>query len=126
MNTKNTLPAVALLLDSNRGVYIPQNFVTECMILAIDGFGWSGVTVEDIATLAMKDGDDNFVSPYDIEHYWETWGTVCNNATFTENGHVWRLYQDGDLWAICDELMTDEEKENFGFDVDEDDEEDEE
>ena len=44
-------------------------------------------------------------------------GEVLNYATFTENGNVWRLYQDGDLWALCFELMTAKEKENFGFDA---------
>jgi len=41
---------------------------------------------------------------------------ILNNARYTDkNGNVWRLMQDGDLWAYCFELMTDEEKENFGF-----------
>lgn len=29
------------------------------------------------------------------------------------DGHEWFLYQDGDLWAVCPELLTDEEYENF-------------
>ena len=31
-------------------------------------------------------------------------------------GDIFRLHQDDDLWAVCSEKMTMEEKENFGFD----------
>jgi len=39
---------------------------------------------------------------------------VLDYATLKDdNGHVWRLWQDGDLWAYCEELMTDAEYSNF-------------
>ncbi len=28
---------------------------------------------------------------------------------------MWCLYQDSDLWAVCEELLTEEERENFGW-----------
>ena len=30
-----------------------------------------------------------------------------------ENGNAWHLYQDGDLWAYCPELMSNEEYKDF-------------
>lgn len=101
---KNSLPAVALLLDSARGTYIPRDFVQ-----TFDLTKWKGIFTSDVG----------FCSNPDDEWYWESWERVLNNAEFHENGNVWRLYQDGNLWAICYELMSDEEKRNFGFDVDE-------
>lgn len=100
---KRTLPAVALLLDSARGTYIPQNFVT-----GFDLSRWSNIDPEDIEIL--KDHEN--------ELYWEAWQNVLDKASFTENSHTWHLMQDGDLWAYCFELMTDEEKLNFGMEVD--------
>ena len=91
------------LLSDARGQYLPQNFI-ECYSAS----KW-GVTDEDAETLLAGPGQ---------EWYWETWDDVLSYATFTdESGNVWRLYQDGDLFALCDELMTLEEKMNFGFDV---------
>lgn len=50
----------------------------------------------------------------EADGYWDAWETVLSTAQYVEGLHVWRLYQDGDLWAICYDLMTDEEKHNFG------------
>jgi hypothetical protein len=97
----NTLPAIALLLSDSRGIYIPQHFVKEYDLTL-----WQGISEDDIKTIT--DGPNG-------EFYWEVWDDVLNNATFTENGNTWRLHQDGDLWAYCLELMTDEEKSNFGM-----------
>lgn len=99
--TKNSFPALALLLDSNRGTFIPRDFVTE-----YDLARWHGINPFDIET--CKDPDN--------EGYWDAWTAIMDNATFEENGHTWRLMQDGELWAYCPELMTDEQKRNWGFD----------
>jgi hypothetical protein len=38
--------------------------------------------------------------PYDFEWYWETWEGILNSAQFKdENGNVWYLHHDGDLFA---------------------------
>src|ERR1700681_2565627 len=95
-----SLPAVALLLSDARGQYIPRDFVT-----GFDLSRWEGITPANIE--ACSDPEN--------EWYWDNWTSICDNATFTENGHVWRLSQDGDLWAMCFELMSNEEKKNFGF-----------
>lgn len=95
---KNTLPPLALLLSDNRGIYIPRDFVTE-----YDLSRWEGIDPDDIS--ACEDPDN--------EWYWEAWHNITSNATFTENGHVWRLWQDGDLWAYCAELMSAQEYRDF-------------
>lgn len=100
-NTENSLPAVALLLDSARGIYIPRDFV-ESFDLSL----WNGITDENIEILKNPDH----------EYYWEAWDEVLNNATFVENGFTWYLSQDGDLWVMCYELMTNEDRHNFGID----------
>lgn len=97
---KNSLPAVALLLDSSRGIYIPLAFVRD-----FDLSKWQGITQEAITECSNVENDD----------YWEAWASILDYATFTDNGYIWRLMQDGDLWAYCFELMTEEEKANFGM-----------
>jgi hypothetical protein len=91
---------VQLLLSDSRGVYIPRDFV-ECFDLN----QWN-IDSKYIERLSNPDGD----------FYWDNWDVVLNNAKHTDkNGNKWHLWQDGDLWAICPELMTEEEKSNFGF-----------
>lgn len=88
---------IELLLDGNRGTYIPQAFAEMC------GDLWQ-ISAERLKVLADPDH----------EWYWETWTEVLDNATLTDkNGKVWHLHQDGDLWAYCPDLMTEEDKKNF-------------
>jgi len=95
------MSGIQLLLSDARGIYIPRDFVT-----GFDLTGWKGIP-ED----AVKDCENP-----ENEYYWDSWEMILNNATYTDkNGNVWRLIQDGDLWVYCFELMTDEEKSNFGF-----------
>ena len=95
-------PAVILFADSSLGVYIPQFFAESC---AEDI--WS-VNEDDLQCL--RQGPDE-------EFYWDTWVNVLDNATATLNGDTYHLHQSehGDLWALCYDRMTDEEKEHFGF-----------
>lgn len=92
-----------LLLNDNRGVYIPQHFVEE---FDLDKF--EGIDPEDVETL--KKGPEE-------EWYWEAWENVLNNATYTESGKTWTLHQDGDLWLVCaKELSREEYRDFFGED----------
>ena len=93
-------PAVILIADSSRGRYIPQFFAESVKRELVHG-----VTVEDYTALNLVDH----------EYYWDTWATVLDNAELHINGDVYILHHDGDLWALCLERMTEEEKENFGF-----------
>jgi len=56
------------------------------------------------------------VLPPRNENYWEGWIEILSSATYTaDDGRKFTLHQDGDLWAICHEQVTQEERENFGF-----------
>jgi hypothetical protein len=60
MNTIN------LLIDSCRGIYIPQHFAT-----SFDLSQWKGIDKEAVEIL----------SDVDNEFYWEAWDSVLSNAT---------------------------------------------
>ena len=97
------LDNVAILLSDARGIYIPRDFVQ-----GFDLTRWEGISDSDIETLQKPEND----------FYWEAWESVLSNAKFkADDGRVFSLWQDGDLFAICYEEMTDEEKHNFGFDL---------
>lgn len=111
MNQKG---GIVHLLSDARGIYIPRDFVNgfaiECKEEdkeeAKSGKAWQGITAENVINCQDHYG----------EWYWEAWDSILNSAYWTdENGNKWELYQDGDLWAICYDLLTDEEKKNFGF-----------
>lgn len=101
-NQTHTLPAVALLLDGCRGTYIPRDFVT--------GYNLESWDLHE-SMFAVK----QCMNP-DGDCYWDCWDVIMDKAVFVEDGYVWRLYQDGDLWALCPELMSSDELESFGFD----------
>ena len=87
-----------LLLSDARGVYIPRDF-------ADFAEHWNGVTPEDLEIL--RAGPDH-------QDYWDAWSMVTIDAHYVDSdGNVWRLWQDGDLWAYCEKLMTDEEYNDF-------------
>ena len=95
------MSGIKLLLSDAHGIYIPKTFY--------DGFDLSAWNVNHRTI-------DDLSDPHK-EYYWDTWEVVLNNSFLIDkDGHKWTLWQDGNLWAICDDLMTDEEKHNFGFD----------
>lgn len=96
----DTFNAVVLFVDGAYGVYVPETFAV--MIAPSE---WDGISQEDLLTLQLREfGDD----------YWDTWDTVLENATYTDtDGNVFRLHQDGDLWAYCIERMSLEEQRNM-------------
>ena len=86
-----------LLFDSNRGVYIPKYFAQACG-------HWQNLP---------EDFEDMLGGP-EAESYWDIWTDTLDNATYTDSaGNVWHLWQDGDLWAYCEELMNDSEYQDF-------------
>ena len=96
------MKAVEILLSDARGVYIPRDFVE-----GFDVTQWD-FDEDSWAVLVCSAGPDD-------AQYWEAWEDILNAASYKKDGNVWRLHQDGDLWAICYELMSDEEKSNFGL-----------
>lgn len=97
---------VILLLSDARGIYIPSDFAH---YFNFDKDGWQGVSTEERKVLADPCHED----------YWEVWNTVLSNAHYIDgdSGKVYNLHQDGDLWAVCFDSMTEEEKRNFGWDI---------
>ena len=94
------MSGVKLLVNSAFGIYIPQFFFKTC-----DYSQWTEIDTDDM--MCVNDGVDN-------EHYWDCWDNIIANAKMIdEHGNTWRLYQDGDLYAYCFELMTEEEREAF-------------
>jgi hypothetical protein len=89
-----------LLLSDSRGIYIPRDWVMYYQDIA----AMDGVRPENIEIL--KAGPDH-------EWYWEAWDEVLGMAHSIIDGKKWYLWQDGDLFAVCEELMTDEEYKDF-------------
>ena len=92
------MTGIELLISDNWGIYIPKHFAENFL-------DWSYIKQEDRDIL--ESGPEN-------ELYWDAWDSILSNAEYTDsNGYKWHLIQDGDLWAYCNELMTDEEY--YGF-----------
>ena len=108
------LNAIVLILSDARGIYIPRDFVcNDDNEVDIEHCEAWGIKLEDAAILQNPDN----------EGYWDAWNEVLNYAEFTDSeGNKFELYQEGDLWGICYDKVTTEEKENFGFDVETDEE----
>lgn len=100
---------VQILLSDARGQYIPRDFVQGFAIAGIDGQAiavnvWQGISAADVA----------FCNNPDDEWYWDAWATICDNAYMIDaNGTKWSLYQNGDLFAVAYDNMTEEEMEEF-------------
>ena len=86
-----------LIISDANGIYIPKIFA--------EGFQWEGITEEDREIL--KSGPDH-------EQYWDAWDEVIASARFMDQyGYMWRLHQDGDLFAACWELIDEAREEKF-------------
>ena len=95
--------AIIHFLDSARGQFIPRDFA-QC----INREFLSGVSNALMDSLAKEDSNDG-------EFYWDDWDQVLNKARIIVDGIEYTLHHDGDLWLINFDLMTNEEKQNFGF-----------
>lgn len=97
---------VAVLLDGNRGIYIPQAFARDFSFAGPNGQeGWEGVDPEDLEIL--RKGPDH-------DLYWEAWDSVLSGAFYKNErpikldgitypaGVTFRLEQDGDLFMTDD------------------------
>ena len=86
LDDDETLKIEALLLDGNRGVYIPQIFLESYGHL----FDLSSISEEDLQSI--KNGVDD-------EYYWQAWESILDNATLKEDSNKF-LSQDDDLWLV--------------------------
>lgn len=108
-NTTTKRPQPELLIDGCRGVHIPWHFAQYTSDY------WQGINNEQLAVLAC--GPDN-------EEYWDVWDEVLVGAEHIDaQGNRWKLYQDGDLWAIPNGMVWDEDADWFVWPEDDDDEE---
>lgn len=92
--------AIELLMDSARGTTIPSAFYND-----FDFEAWG----LDKSKYSELESEEN-------ENYWDAWVELLETASYKfkdDSGLSYILWQDGDLWAICPELMTDIEYENF-------------
>lgn len=95
------MSGIEILLDDSRGVYIPQNFAE----------------MFDMKTWGISDDTRNILlagPTSENEWYWEAWENVLSNASYIDTaGNKWLLWQEGDLFIHCVELMTDREYADF-------------
>jgi len=93
-------PGLTLLINDSFGTHIPKHFAEN-----FDPKLWH-VNPSDIHCLLNDDAPENVL-------YYEVWDSVLCSAWMMNDGHKYTLHQDGDLWAVCPELMTNDEYENF-------------
>ena len=94
---------VECIIDSRHGVFVPILFAR-----TVNRALLSGVTTEDLDYLAKEEslGDDGF---------WDTWDSVLNNVRIKVEGRIYHLHQDGDLFIIDWDNLTEAESEAFGL-----------
>lgn len=80
------LSKAKLLFSDSWGIYIPQQFAQTVRREYV-----KGVSDEDYKILEA--GPDH-------EHYWDAWADVCDNAAIEQDGVLYHLHQDGDLWLV--------------------------
>ena len=90
--------AIQNLVNDHHGCYVPQVFAQNL------GQDWCGIKPDDLQILL--EGPDN-------DTYWETWDDVLSTAYYMQGAHKYTLHQDGDLWALCPDRMTNEEYGDF-------------
>lgn len=94
------MSGIEILLSDSRGVYIPQNFVEN-----FDVTLW-GFEADDDDIAILREGPD-------AEWYWDAWDSVMGRAVYKRGENRWYLTQEGDLFAYCEELMSDSEYRDF-------------
>ena len=104
------ISGVKLLISDQDGIYVPRTFARNFHLLRSNvdtELGWKGISEWEEQTLLAGPTDSD---------YWEAWQSVLGHATFIDlAGNEWILFQDGDLFGLCPELMTAEEKYAFGL-----------
>ena len=107
-------PEPLLWLDDHRGIYIPRDFANSFSDRAT---AVSGVDAETWKILEA--GPDH-------EFYWDAWHDVLNDATVTDDGTTYTVYQDGACWLIPAGMEWSDSNEFFVWpDEDENEDEDE-
>jgi hypothetical protein len=85
-----------LFLSDARGQYIPRDFAQ-----SIDRSRITGVSMEDLDTLALGPPESLEAQEGASEHYWDIWQDICDSAVITAlDGTVYRIEQNGDCWLV--------------------------
>lgn len=106
-------PEMLLWLSDARGVFIPRDFAKCWNDRAKHVSG-----VSDESWTILESGPD-------AESYWDVWADVLDNARVTdENGVVFHLWQDGDLWLVPDGMEWSEESDTYVWPAEESSDED--
>ena len=92
---------IILFLDDCRGIYIPSAFADSVRREYIDESFYS-----DLNYLADEDNIQD-------DKYWDVWSDVCDNLKITKDGKTFSLYQEGALFLIDYDNIT--EQESFEF-----------
>ena len=92
------MKSIVCLVDSAHGSYVPQAFIE-----LYDTDAWH-VKPADVEIL--RAGPDH-------ELYWETWANVEDRAYLVDDGRTYHLHQDGALFAIAYDALTDDEYRDF-------------
>jgi hypothetical protein len=91
-----------LLLDGNRGIYLPKTFAEEI----INGvYKVKNMNAEIRSYLAELGNPDN-------EFYWEAWDGLLSECILIDHkGNEYFLYQNDDLWAVPQDMDENEMQE---------------
>ena len=82
-----------ILADAACGICIPQHFADACYP---EKWGIPQASID-----VLLNGPDN-------PEYWDAWDWVLDMASREHNGHTWTLHQDGDLFAVRDDVDVDQ------------------
>jgi hypothetical protein len=105
---------ISSLEEERLSVFNPD---TDCQLLLCDSHGiyipklWSwGISEDNCEDYSVSWEDVKICqSGPDEELYWESWQSICDSASWEENGSMWRLLQNGDLWAVKADVEIPEE-----------------
>jgi hypothetical protein len=112
---EETLSSLISSLEEERlSIFNPD---TDCQLLLCDSHGiyipklWSwGVSEDDCEDFSISWEDVKLCqSGPDEELYWEAWQSILDSAEYEEGGEMWRLLQNGDLWAVKADCEVPEE-----------------
>jgi hypothetical protein len=115
VDCEETLSSLISSLEEERlSIFNPD---TDCQLLLCDSHGiyipklWSwGISEDDCEDYSVSWEDVRLCqSGPDEELYWEAWQSICDSASWEENGSMWRLLQNGDLWAVKEDVEIPEE-----------------
>lgn len=91
-----------LAVDENRGIYAPQQF--------INYYGGSLICSDnDYNVIDLTLAKDDIISGPDHEFYWDSWDDIINNCHIIDNGEKYRIYQNGDIWLIPEDMEIPED-----------------